>query len=286
MKPELKINVMFYKIVWLFETFTLWKTENIQFPKQQVWLIYTILFRSIMIFFFILPQAINFFLMLESGDLEVISEATFIFGSIILQVSKIFTFYIYEDKFRQLIYDFENDSFETRDKEEEIIVKHAYKVGNRLFWFLICSFNSAVILLALFPILDKSEKRMIPISAWYPFDFLKSPMYEVVFLAQEICTTVFATMDCSLDSMTISLLLCITMKTNILLKRVENGYTGFPLKINRNYEDDKRKYLKECAQQHNFIIRYTYFYRVKSVSIAQLQYNLIYTIVIFCLLLT
>lgn len=239
--------------------FGIWQPDNISDIKLKVLNVYQVLIRAIGLICYVIPQIVNAYLVF--GDIPRFAESTFLLSTIMLELIKSFVIWKHQKDIKELLNELSNDDFNPRSQEEFLMYKKAYKMFNRMYWFIFCLYNSTVLLWGSFPFLDESKANTLPISAWYPFSATEPLIYKILFVQQCMVTTCFATLDCAVDTTLIFLILGISIKADVLLLRLRNGHAGFLEHLrNRgevwgNKEDSAMKYLKECAIEHELVIK-------------------------------
>lgn len=240
----------------LFVIFALWQPENISDIKLKVINFYQVLARIIALGTYVLPQLLNAFLVF--GDIPRFAESTFVLSTIMLELIKSFAVWKHQKDIKELINDFDDDDFNPRSKDEFLIYRETYGRCNKMFWSIFWLYNSTVLLWGSFPFLDESRANTLPISAWYPFSVTEPMNYKILFVQQCLTTSCFATLDCCLDTSLLFLIIIASIKADILLLRLRNGYAGYLESRGTQFiqkEDSEMEYLKECAIQHERLIK-------------------------------
>ncbi|XP_063926029.1 odorant receptor Or1-like [Zophobas morio] len=166
-------------------------------------------------------------------DLEVLAGTLFI-ASQTVAAMKAFTFMRQIKMIKELMSKLNDDIFQPRTQDQRTTVASSLQFWWRLYVGYQIALGSTVVMWISFPLLDKSYKESrLPFVAWYPYDYTKSPLYEITYIYQSFSLVFLNVFNSNLDMFSVCLMICIGAQCDILcdnlkmLERSDEDYNGF-----------------------------------------------------------
>ncbi|KAJ3663416.1 hypothetical protein Zmor_007680 [Zophobas morio] len=153
---------------------------------------------------------------LSPFDLEALAGTLFI-ACQTMAVMKAYGFMKQIKIMKDLMSKLNNDTFRSRNVTQEVTLNSNLK----FWWNLYVGYEfvtySTVLLWLSFPILDKSYKNSrLPCAAWYPYDFRKTPFYEITYFYQILSLCYLNVCNTNMDMLSVCLMVYIGAQCDIL----------------------------------------------------------------------
>lgn len=132
------------------------------------------------------------------GDIEKVTEASFLTLTHVVQVAKFYYLYKYQDRVKALIATINREEFQPKNLIQYASLKTyvcTSKIITKIFLsacVVTCSFWG------IYPF--TMEELALPLAGWFPFDTSQSPMFQVVYTYQIIAATVNGLSNISFDT--------------------------------------------------------------------------------------
>ncbi|XP_063926028.1 odorant receptor Or1-like [Zophobas morio] len=168
-------------------------------------------------------------------DLEAVAGSLFIAVQAVA-VIKVFAFIRQMKMIKELMLKLNDDIFQPRTHEQRVRVSAALQFWWRIYVGYQLTLACTVVLWSSFPLLDKSYKESrLPFVAWYPYDYTKSPLYEITYFYQSFSLAFLNVCNSNLDMFAVCLMICIGAQCDILCDNLkglghleeEGGYNDF-----------------------------------------------------------
>ncbi|XP_044259419.1 odorant receptor Or1-like [Tribolium madens] len=163
--------------------------------------------------------------MIESfGDMEKMTEASFLLLTNLVQSIKIVVFNIYRPRVWQLVESMNREAFKPRNVEQyNMLLREIKKSKLITISFLIaCVITCAS--WGISPLLDTTvtNGRKLPLSGWYPFETEASPIFELTYAYQMFVTTVGGLGNISMDTFLSGCIMNLSAQISVLNNALEN----------------------------------------------------------------
>ncbi|XP_063925979.1 odorant receptor Or1-like [Zophobas morio] len=146
---------------------------------------------------------------------------------------------------------FKSDWFQPRNTQQRNLIeptiylwKTVYKVylsmcfGGNTFW-------------AIYPMMDKSEEKRLPFLGWYPYDYKKSPYYEITYVYQVIGICYLTTVHVNVDTLISAFNVYTSCQFDMLTDNIRNLANVAQRATNDVYHNMLR-----CVDHHKNILRF------------------------------
>ncbi|GLV41240.1 Odorant receptor 47a [Carabus blaptoides fortunei] len=262
MNSPLSPKASFYNNILIFEICGIWIPEHLGVVKKRAYILYVVCFSIVIYYSYLLSQVINLFLVTD--NLEEFAESTFVFITVFAETIKAVTVQIQQRRIKKLLHELDGETFMPKTSDGRKLLEQGLQKIKYIFRLFICLYDGTVVLWGIFPFLDSEKRYSLPLKAWYPFALDSSPSYELGYLHQFVATILLATLNASLDTTIICLMIHAIIQLNILLATLMGGYAGYvrnhPDPPLLNEEQNKMLYLKKCVIHHSTMLpRAAYF---------------------------
>lgn len=161
--------------------------------------IYRTIFLGFFFIIYVITEAIN--IALSFGDLEKITDASFLFLTHTAQIFKLYCLVKNNIRIQKLANDLNRELFKPRNEKQYHMVKKAMD-NSKLFYVIFLTMSiSTIILWCAFPFIDAGINEInLPLSAWYPFSTNGSIRFAIVYAYQIISVLIDATCNVSMDT--------------------------------------------------------------------------------------
>nr|AST36385.1 putative odorant receptor OR16 [Cydia nigricana] len=219
------------------------------------------------------------------GDIEEVSQTSFLLFTQASLCFKIFVFHFDMESFRELVVQMNSDVFMPQTEGHEKILKlQASRIKRLLLGFIIGCLGTCS-LFVLRPLFDDAN-RSFPFKMWMPVSPEHSPQYELGFLFQ--LTTIFmsAFMYFGVDSVCLSMVIFACAEIDIIKEKIMNVKPIAERRINRsitvkNILNEHYKILVECVAHHQAIMKF--IQQVEDTNHAHLLFQLSGTVGLICM---
>nr|XP_015839882.1 PREDICTED: uncharacterized protein LOC663463 [Tribolium castaneum] len=219
--------------------------------RKLLFRIYAALFVGFAFILSLLSQIAN---MVDAfGDIEKMTEASFLLFTNLVQCFKIYTFANHGKKVWNLVYSMNRSDFKPNNLAQYWIVVNEIKTSKIISKLFLLACTLTCVSWAISPLLDKrgSDELRLPLSGWYPFSTEKSPAFEFAYTYQIFTTWVGGLGDISMDTFMSGTIMVISTQLSLLKDGLEN--------VARNIKHDKssvNKNLIQCACHYRSIIQF------------------------------
>lgn len=251
-----------------------WPPENA--PESLfVYKIYGTITVGFFFIIYVITEIIN--IVLSFGDLERITDASFLFLTHAAQIFKLFSLVENNRRIRKLANDLNRELFKPRNEKQYDMVKKAM-INSKAFYliFLIMSM-STIILWCAFPLIDGEINEIkLPLSAWYPFSTNGSIRFGIIYAYQIISVLIDAACNVSMDTIATGFMahICAQLDVlndsllyikqqsiqNLIRKQEQNGYVcvfkqhSQKGKISKQLQNEMDREQIRCIKHHLNVI--------------------------------
>jgi hypothetical protein len=179
-------------------------------------------------------------------DLEAVTEVIFMYGLETLLLFKAYCFVRNMSVIKEIMADMKCELFQPKSLEQVALVRPGLKEWTVTYTVFSTSMVSNIFFWTFYPILDGSVKeRRLPFLARYPYDFKKSPFYELTYLHQIVSVGLMSVAAINMDMFLGALMTLVGAQCRLLCDNL------------RNIEgcDFSREFLR-CVRHHKTILRY------------------------------
>ncbi|KAJ3656612.1 hypothetical protein Zmor_015676 [Zophobas morio] len=192
------------------------------------------------------------------GDMEKMTEASFLLFTNIVQCLKLYCFMKYGARVWRLVHSLNRKIFKPRNATQYDVLKRDIgrsKIITKLF-LLACTITYASWCVS--PFLDKKGENgvRLPLSGWYPFSTKETPAFELAYAYQIFTTWVGGLGDISMDTFMSGAIMVISAELSVLnnaLETLKQRFVDDPQKI-REEEKLVNKELVRCVIHYKNII--------------------------------
>lgn len=150
------------------------------------------------------------------GQLEEMVNTLYILLTHSTQVTKIAVFVYYRRVIYHLLDNMEDEIFKPKNAMQYKSAMETLNYTNKMAKSLVTLVIAAVFFFALFPLLEQSTVKRLPINGWYPFDVEISPIYEIIFAYQIISLMICGCANAAMDIITAAFICQISIQLDIL----------------------------------------------------------------------
>ncbi|KAJ3663593.1 hypothetical protein Zmor_007840 [Zophobas morio] len=241
-QSKIKMNIILLRIMGLWP-------EGDKTYEPGFYMVYSSITVSLFIFGHIFFQVVNVYFI--AHDLKSIVATSYLLLIEILGGVK--AYYLIKNlkilKERMII--FKSDWFQPRNTQQRNLIeptiylwKTVYKVylsmcfGGNTFW-------------AIYPMMDKSEEKRLPFLGWYPYDYKKSPYYEITYVYQVIGICYLTTVHVNVDTLISAFNVYTSCQFDMLTDNIRNLANVAQRATNDVYHNMLR-----CVDHHKNILRF------------------------------
>ncbi|KAJ3663382.1 hypothetical protein Zmor_007657 [Zophobas morio] len=209
--------------------------------------LYFLFFLTSAVFFLYPHNLCQIIVLFYTSDITVAGAIIFVILSDLIAVVKMHLVVGNIKMLKKLTAAIDNEELQPQNAAQERAVMDGIDFWRKSFYFFLSAGISTLFFWGTFPILDggyKEYKR--PFIVWYPYDFKKSPYYELTYMHQMISIIFIANLNMSVDSFASALLTFIAAQCEILSDKLKNLHQ----------ETDARRAFVGCIKHHLQIIRY------------------------------
>ncbi|CAG9562191.1 unnamed protein product [Danaus chrysippus] len=239
----------------------LWAPHGMKTRRKALYYCYTFVILMFILGSFIILQVIDLYLIW--GNLSLMTGTALVLFTNISHATKIINLIARRNSISFLIKDSNDDLVaETSPRGRELIKSCDRETRNQQVIFLLVTFITAVGWAV------SSDKKTLPLPAWYPFDTSISPAYELTYMSQMLTIMIIAVLNISKDSMVTTLLaqtrcrltlvgLALTNVCSGLMPQEHSKYGGGSSNklFTSNQEAIVKNRLRICVQQHQRALR-------------------------------
>lgn len=222
--------------------------------RKTFYLIYAVTFVGSTFIISLLSEIAN---MINSfGDIEKMTEASFLLLTNLVQCFKMYSFITHGPRMWKLIHSMNAKIFQPKNLDQHIILTREIKMSKRISktFFLACTLVCS--LWGISPFIDRrdSDKLRLPLSGWYPYSTEESPAYECTYAYQILTTWIDGLADVGMDTFMSGVIMVIAAQLSILNNSLKNLTTGFNKNLEMDHEIVNRK-LIHCVIHYRSILR-------------------------------
>ncbi|XP_063925970.1 odorant receptor 42a-like [Zophobas morio] len=150
--------------------------------KPGIYMVYSSITISLFVIGHIFFQMVNVYFI--AHDLESIVGTSYLLLIEILAAVKAYYLIKNITILKERIITFNSDWFQPRNTHQRNLIEPAIYFWQLVFKMCVCMSFGCNAFWAIFPMIDKPEERRLPFLGWYPYDYKKSPYYEITYLYQ------------------------------------------------------------------------------------------------------
>nr|UTN00946.1 odorant receptor [Semanotus bifasciatus] len=258
LKEIVSLNLRFlqaYGIV--FPEFKSWKTRLWYVLKATIFL-------GIAYVGMLLSEIIN--MVLVFGDLEKMTEASFLALTHIIQTTKLFYIIRYRNKLNLLINNINRKEFQPKSLDQYSTLQNYIKESKIISTTFLTAGVATCCFWGLNPFTEGGDV-FLPLAGWYPFNTDRYPAFEITFAYQVIGSTINALSNISIDTLMSGLIMVVCAQLNILNDSLRNIRKYAAAEMDGNDVDStgdlsvelQRKMnekLVECVVHHRYILEF------------------------------
>lgn len=200
-------------------------------------------------------------LMSVFGQIEEMTDNLFILLTLTCQCFKVLTFIIEREKIYNLLECMGESIFKPRTEQQFRKAITMVNNTNRIAKGLISMVVGTVVMWSVAAILESYKIRQLPVKGRYPFNVLKSPQYEVMFIYQMSALLLCGCINVAMDMVAAAFISQICIQLDILSdsiahikefaeQRLTEEQRAHALCIPAKLESEMRICLIECVQHH------------------------------------
>nr|AJF23790.1 olfactory receptor OR18 [Planotortrix octo] len=235
---------------------------GIWLPPASFTLLYTIYMLFILLtqYSFVLFEFI--YIVEVWGDLDAVSEASFLLFTQASVCFKVTRFLIHKDKLVMLLEFMEEEVFQPQNKiHERYLITLSTRV-KRLCLFFLMSACTTCTLWGMVPVVDSTAgERFFPFLIWMPVGPANSPQFELGYFYQMAAIYISAFLFIAVDSVVLSMIMFGCAELEIIMNKVEQ-IQKVPLsgKLKQDEREqrirDNCELFKKCIKHHQEVIRF------------------------------
>ncbi|RZC39486.1 7tm 6 domain containing protein, partial [Asbolus verrucosus] len=147
---------------------------------------------------------------------------------------------------QRLVKALDSDLFQVKTVDHRKLVQPALLIWKTTYIIFLSLATSTIFMWCILPFVNKSfQDYQLPFLALYPYNFKKSPLYEITYIHQVVGLVITATIDTNLDTLISALMMFIGAQCDILCYNLRNLH--------------RKKFselMRVCIQHHQEILRY------------------------------
>lgn len=174
------------------------------------------------------------------GDIEKMTEASFLLFTNLVQCFKIYSFMNHGKRVWDLVYSMNRKEFKPKSEKQYQILINEIKTSKIISKLFLLACTLTCVSWAVSPIFDKrgEDTLRLPLSGWYPFSTKKSPGFEFAYAYQIFSTWIGGLGDISMDTFMSGTIMVISAQLSVLTNALENVSNG----KNKNLIQNVRHY--------------------------------------------
>ena len=241
-QSQLKMNIFLLRITGLWP-------EGDKTYEPGFYMMWCLISVSIFVIGHISFQVINVYFI--AHDLESIAASSYLLFIEILAGVK--AFYLIKNmkilKERMVV--FKSDWFQPKNTKQRNFIESSMYFWNRVYKMFLSMFFGCNTFWAIYPMVDNSKEKRLPFLGWYPYDFHKSPYYEVTYVYQVLGICYLTTVHMNVDALVSILNIYTSCQFEMLRDNIRNLAS-----VNQN--DNVQKNMLECVEHHKNILRWAF----------------------------
>ncbi|RZB38890.1 7tm 6 domain containing protein, partial [Asbolus verrucosus] len=267
-KLTIKTNILGLKVLGL------WPDNNEGY-KVDFYTLYAVAFNGILAITNVFFQIMNIFM--SGSDDAAFIEILSISIEQVLALIKSYSIVRNIKMLKQLLFAIlESNEFQPKNMNQIALIQPALRSWKMIYNMFMTAAVHAVILWAVFPVLDGSFKEhKLPFSAWYPFRIDRSPVYEMIYVHQIVGISVAGMSALNVDMLISALMVYIGAQCDILCDHLKNiGYSmkeDYEKQLIETIKHHKSILSKNCNKFFNFIILAQFFTSTATIALALFQ---------------
>jgi hypothetical protein len=237
-KSALSVNIWFLRLVGLWPGAELYKLNNYTF-----YMIFVFLFYNSHLFF----QTAN--VLTAYRNLQTLTTIIFSMFSKLLTCVKMLIFIRKSGILHRLMLQIESEELQPKNDQQLAMVRPLFKAWKIMYFMFCVPVLCIVVFRTIFPILDGTVKNYrLPFPAWYPYDYKKTPFYQITYLHQVICVWISGIVTVNMDMFIAALMVYICTQCIILSDNIRSLTNCGDGEFNRK--------LVDCIEHHKKIVKY------------------------------
>ncbi|RZC32149.1 7tm 6 domain containing protein [Asbolus verrucosus] len=193
-------------------------------------------------------QTVNLYFVKD--DLKAVTGTIFILLTDIGASLKIYCLMKNMKILKQLMITLNCDLFQPKNLHQRKLIQPNLNSWTMFFWVFWILALGCLFFWSLFPILDRTVKDYrLPFLAWYPFDYRKTPTYQMAYVHQILGITFTAISNDNIDNLIAALNMYIGAQFDILCDNLKNIF-------DKDAPADTDKKLKGCVHHHKEILKF------------------------------
>lgn len=212
--------------------------------------------------FFILYMSTEFAnIVVVFGDVEEMTQASFLFLTHFVQFFKFFSITQYNDLLWDMILRLNMKAFEPRTLSQRQMLTERISLSKKIAKCFVYLGIATCGLWAVFPFVDSGKTEVeLPLSGWFPFRTDYSPVFELIYLYQVCGSTFNAVINISMDTLIAMLIFFVSCQLEILNDSLAKAKEICERRVKenngrRNFNEEIEVYLRELVNHHRYILK-------------------------------
>lgn len=231
LNKSLSENILFLKII------SLWPTKNKKIYNLYKWFVIINLYLYNLAGIMYLWQNLN--------NVKEVTATVYNYFSTIAVIIKVHFFHSRFNCTEAALKIFEHVQFQPQNKKQRKILSSAVFQARFIFFYFCGTASIALACWIFIPMFD--SKRGFPSKAWFPFDYFKSPFYEITYIWQSVFVFYHAAINVGMDPLFAMLMIIVGAQCEVLCNKLQNT-------------KENNDGLKNCIIHHKLILKYTFIF--------------------------
>ncbi|KAJ3663595.1 hypothetical protein Zmor_007842 [Zophobas morio] len=225
--------------IFLLRIMGLWPESN----KPGIYTLYSTLTISLYIIGHLFFQVVNVYFI--AHDLASVVATSF--HLLIEFLAAVKSYYIMKNIsiLKDRIITFKSDWFQPRSPHQRKLIEPTIYFWQMIFKVCVCMAYGCNAFWAIYPLIEKSEEKRLPFLAWYPYDYNKSPYYEITYIYQVICIGYLTTIHLNVDTLIYAFCVYTSCQFDILADNIRNLAN-----VDDSFTDSVHHNMLKCVEHH------------------------------------
>ncbi|KAJ3663599.1 hypothetical protein Zmor_007846 [Zophobas morio] len=241
-QSKIKTNIILLRIMGLWP-------EGDKTYEPGFYMVYSSITVSLFVFGHIFFQVVNVYFI--AHDLKSIVATSYLLLMEILGGVK--AYYLIKNmkilKERMII--FKSDWFQPRNTQQRNLIEPTIYVWKTIYKVYLSMCFGGNTFWAIYPMMDKSEEKRLPFLGWYPYDYKKSPYYEITYIYQVIGICYLSTLHVNVDQLISAFNVYTSSQFDMLRDNIRNLAN-----VDQTSSNDVYHNMLRCVEHHKNILRF------------------------------
>ncbi|RZB40733.1 uncharacterized protein BDFB_003391, partial [Asbolus verrucosus] len=144
-------------------------------------------------------------------------------------------------------------SFQPKNSRQEEMAKYTFKIFDVMSLLHTLGPTLTVVFFGCYPIAEMKTNKKLPFSAWYPYDYKISPLFEITYFHQLSSSLIMAHIHINSDCLAYNLIAIIIVQLDFLADNLKNVNNNIKSNLG-NFEKERNIAFLDCVKHHKDIL--------------------------------